>query len=247
MRVLIILRSLLSVLVLFPVWTTTLSLIAIVQTLLWNNRPFGDLLTGHWGRFSCWLFGVNVVIEGRENIPAGGCLFLFNHRSFFDIFALQGAVPSIRFGAKIELFKIPIFGLSMRRMGALPIARGRLMDVIAVYKKAESRMRAGEKFALSPEGGRNTTDQKLLPFKSGPFIFAISAHAPIVPTVIFGADDVWPKGTLVPQTKKWRSTVVVRFLPAVATESYTIENRSALQEVVYSQMKESIERTPNLK
>ncbi len=246
MRVLIFLRSLFVVLLLFPIWTGFLSAMLIVHSFLLNTRSLSDFVIGQWGRFSCRVFGVRVVVEGLENIPAGGCLFLFNHRSFFDIFALQGVVPNMRFGAKIELFKIPVFGTSMRRMGALPIARGNLMEVIEVYKKAESRMRNGERFALSPEGGRNTTEKKLLPFKAGPFIFAISAHAPIVPTLIFGADEVWPKGTLVPQTKKWGSIVVIRFLPPVPTTSSTIERRGELQEVVFQKMKESLDQSPQL-
>lgn len=246
MRILIFLRSLLSVFIFFPLWTVTLASLTILHSLVWNNRKVSDWIIGHWARSSCWLFGVTVLVEGLENVPAGGCLFLFNHRSFFDIFALQGVIPSLRFGAKIELFKIPIFGLSMRRMGALPIARGKLSEVISVYKAAESRMRAGERFALSPEGGRNTTGQNLLPFKSGPFIFAISAAAPIVPTLVFGAEAVWPKGSLVPATRNWSSKVVVRFLPPVESSKYEMESRASLQKVAFEAMKDSLDQPPNL-
>lgn len=246
MRALIFLRSLISVLFFFPFWTGFLAALTVIHSFVWNNRRVSDRIIGNWARSSCRFFGVTVVVEGIENIPKGGCLFLFNHRSFFDIFALQGVVPSLRFGAKIELFKIPIFGTAMRRMGALPIARGNLNEVIAVYKKAEGRMRAGERFALSPEGGRNTTGQNLLPFKSGPFIFAISASAPIVPTLVFGADDVWAKGSLVPAQKKWRYKIVVRFLPPIDASQFTIENRGAAQEVTFKAMKESLDQPPAL-
>lgn len=233
-----------SAVILFPLWTFSLAALTFIHCVVWGHRKVADWIIGVWGKGSCLLFGTKVVVEGLENVPAGGCLFLFNHRSFVDIFALQGVVPSLRFGAKIELFRIPLFGLAMRRAGALPIARGNLTEVINVYKAAESRMRAGEKFALSPEGGRNTTGEKLLPFKSGPFIFAISAAAPIVPTIVFGADEVWPKGSLVPAQSKWRYTVVVRFLPPIDSSKFTIEQRSAAQEVTFKAMKESLNQPP---
>lgn len=241
MRFLIFLRSFISVMVLFPVWTLVLCSLNIFHNIVWGNRRINDLMIGHWASYACWVFGVKVRAEGLEHIPPGGCLFLFNHRSFFDIFALQSTVPTLRFGAKIELFSIPVFGTSMRKIGALPIARGNLEKVIEVYKKAEPRLRQGERFALSPEGGRNTSSEKLLPFKSGPFVFALSAQAPIVPCVIFGADEVWPKGALIPQTRRWSSTITVRFLPAVDVSSYSIANKGDLQARVFRMMRESLE------
>lgn len=245
MRIFIFLRSLIVVTVIFPFWTVVLCSLNIVHNLLWGNRRINDLMIGHWARFACKVFGVHVVAEGIENVPQSGCLFLFNHRSFFDIFAIQGLVPKIRFGAKIELFKIPIFGLAMKRIGALPIARGKVEEVIRVYKEAEPRLQRGEQFALSPEGGRNTSDQELLPFKSGPFIFAISAGAPVVPVLVFGADQVWPKGTIVPQTQVWSSTITVKFLPPVEAKSFTLDTKADLQAKVYSAMKAGFQESPH--
>lgn len=240
MNLLAFLRSSLVVLLLFPVLTITLACVIIFSVLVGKPEWYA-WVPPFWGKSTCWLFGVELVVEGLENLPAGGCLVLFNHRSFFDIFAIQAAVPDLRFGAKIELFKIPIFGAAMKKAGVLPIARGNVQEVIKVYQEAEPRIRAGQKFGLSPEGGRNTTDNVLLPFKSGPFLFAMGAGAPIVPCVIWGSDDVWPKGALVPQTKVLKSKIRLKFLPAYSVKGTQLSDKTEIQKQVYSVMRSELE------
>lgn len=238
--ILAFLRSLISVLFLFPFWTVGLSFLALVQMWTWNNSRVNHWFVETWTRGVCWMFGVRPVAIGAENIPAGTCLFLFNHASFFDIFSLNTLVPDMRFGAKIELFSIPVFGPTIRKIGVLPIARGNVESVLKVYKAAEARAAAGDRFALSPEGGRNTSGEKLLRFKSGPFLFAVSAQTPIVPVVIKGAKEVWPKGSLVPQTQCWTSIVEVHFLPAISVRGLGPEAKTDLQEKTHRAMMEKM-------
>lgn len=228
-------RSLLASLLL-PVHTVFCSLLMIVATLLLHNRRLEDEIVYFWTRIICWMFGVKVVVQGTENIPAGGFIYVFNHSSFFDIFAMAAYLGSFRFGAKIELFKIPVFGWAMRRAGILPIARDRREEVFKVYKEAERRIKAGERFALSPEGTRQSTDQVLAPFKAGPFVFAINAHAPLVPVVVKGAADVMPKGHFIPNWGRWTSTITLHVLPAVDSAPFTTEDRPKFQEAVRRRM-----------
>lgn len=219
---------------LFAIWTGICSVSMLVFGVL-NNRKIEDAIVVAWTKGTCILFGVKVVIEGRENMPARGCIYLFNHTSFFDIFAMNGYLNSFRFGAKIELFKIPVFGAGMRRAGILPIARESREEVFRVYKAAEQRIRNGERFALAPEGTRQNSE-KLGKFKAGPFVFAINAHAPLVPIVVKGASKVWPKGAIFPNMGKWNRTIKLIILPQVETEGMTVEQRPILQEKVYSMM-----------
>ncbi|MBO9668373.1 MAG: 1-acyl-sn-glycerol-3-phosphate acyltransferase, partial [Bdellovibrio sp.] len=146
-------RSLLAV-ILLPIFTAFVSALMIIANLTVNNRWFEDQIVYFWTKNVCRMFGVKVVVKGLETLPPGGFIFVFNHTSFFDIFAMAGWLGSFRFGAKIELFKIPIFGAGMRRAGILPIARERREEVFKVYKAAESRIAKGERFALAPEGTR---------------------------------------------------------------------------------------------
>lgn len=192
-----------------------------------------------WGRGSCFVFGVRVKVHGAENIPTKqGCLFLFNHSSLFDVFAIQGYVKrGLRFGAKIELFKIPMFGTIMRRTGILPIDRGNRAAVLKVYESARQKIALGDSFALAPEGTRNT-QEKLAPFKSGPFILAIEAGAPIVPVVVKGAASILPKRAFLPNATQWTCLIDLYVLPPIVVDSFRLDQRQELQALVRSKMLE---------
>lgn len=227
-------RSILALLYM-PIHTMLCSFAMIVVNLTMDNRPLEDKIVIYWTKNACRMFGVNVKVIGAENQPEGGCLYVFNHTSFFDIFAMNGYLKSFRFGAKIELFKIPVFGFAMRRAGILPIARERREEVFKVYREAEARIAAGEKFALAPEGTRQHSE-RLGSFKSGPFVFAINAKAPIVPVVIKGAAAILPKGHIIPNWGTWSRTVTLHVLPAISPMSYTVDTRPQLQEKVRKTM-----------
>ncbi len=188
--------------------------------------------------------GVRMNVKGWENIPKNrGFLLLFNHTSFFDIFIIHNLLPQLRFGAKIELFKIPMFGRAMRMVGVLPIARNNPEEVYKVYREAEPKMKAGQIYALAPEGTRQDGGA-IGPFKAGPFIFAINTQAPIVPCVLRGAHHILPKHHVLPNWGCWQRTVEVEFLPLVETSQYNLENRVELQNLIHEKMQQAyLDRT----
>lgn len=228
------LRSVL-VLGLFPLAILVLAPLIIGAHYIFRSKKLEDALVSFWGRLSCRMAGVRVEVRGQENIPAGGCLFLFNHTSFFDVFAIVGYIPGIRFGAKAELFKIPLFAQAMRAAGTLPIARDNRDEVYKVYEEARARFARGDRFALSPEGGR-FYGPALSPFKAGPFLFAMSAGVPVVPVVLEGAYEALPKGEFLFNRRRLRHTIVIHILAPVSTADYTPETRKELQAVVYERM-----------
>lgn len=227
-------RSLVMALI-YPAFLVFASCLSLVMNALLNNRRVDDAILAWWGSWSCRMFGVHIRVEGLENIPAGGFLYVFNHTSFFDIFAMVAVLPNVRFGAKIELFKIPAFGPAMRRLGVLPIDRGNKEQVFEIYRDAQDRMKNGERFALAPEGTRQT-EEKLGSFKAGPFVFAINTGAPIVPIVIRHASEILPKHHVLPNWGTWRREIIVRVLPPVDSTPYTISQRPLLQEKVRNAM-----------
>ena len=234
MKLIWFLRSALMTLFI-PVWVLILGPSAMLFKLLFNNRNTDSFFINIWGRVTCWTFGIDVKVEGRENIPDSGCLFLFNHSSFFDVFALCVALPEVRFGAKAELFKIPVFAQTMRMMGTLPIARNNREEVYKIYEEAKVRFANKEKFALSPEGGR-FYGPHLSPFKAGPFIFAMSAQAPLVPVVITGAYECLPKHAIFTNKERKNRTIHLQILKPVSTVDFDKNGRQLLQYTVYSKM-----------
>jgi 1-acyl-sn-glycerol-3-phosphate acyltransferase len=234
MRLVASLRSIIMAL-LYPPVLVLCSIMVVTVNFLFNNKKWDDRVVQLWGQISCWMFGVKIKINGSENIPVGGCVYLFNHTSFFDVFAMQAALNGFRFGAKIELFKIPVFGFAMRRLGALPIARQNRDEVFKVYEAAQVRIHNGEKFALAPEGTRQE-EEKLGAFKAGPFVFAINAKAPLVPVVIRGAAAILPKGHWIPNGDVWTREIQIDVLAPVETENFNIKDRPVLQEIVRKEM-----------
>lgn len=234
MRLIASLRSLLMTLA-YPFVLIFFSVLVMTVNLLFNNKKWDDRVVQLWGQVSCWMFGVRVKVNGMNHIPAGGCVFLFNHTSFFDVFAMQAALNGFRFGAKIELFKIPVFGTAMRRLGALPIARQKRDEVFRVYEAAQERIHRGERFALAPEGTRQD-EERLGAFKAGPFVFAINAKAPLVPVVIRGAARILPKGYWIPNHDVWSREITIDVLEPVSTDGYNIKDRPILQEKVRQEM-----------
>lgn len=220
----------------FLVFTVFWCALAVIVALLPHPHSWETWIMGTWGRVALKIWGVKLQVKGLENIPKNSCLFIFNHTSFFDIFAMEAAYRYFRFGAKIELFQIPLFGAAMRRFGILPIARAKRERVFKVYEEAQSRAQQGEKFALAPEGKRND-EEVLLPFKSGPFIFAINARIPMVPVVIKGAHAVMTKKQILPNWDRWSRVITVEYLPAISTDGFTMENRTELQNKAFEIMK----------
>lgn len=219
----------------FIVVTLTVSILSIINNLTVGRRFVDNAIIKFWGKSTCALFNIKIKLHHPENIPAGGAVFLFNHSSFMDIFALASVIPGIRFGAKIELFKIPIFGYAIRRAGTLPIDRQSREEVFKVYEEARERIKNNERFILAPEGTR-FYGENLSPFKSGPFIFAITSGAVISPIVMKGVHEVLPKNGILTNKNQWQSQIDVYVLPPVSTMGYSVEARQELQKIVYEKM-----------
>jgi 1-acyl-sn-glycerol-3-phosphate acyltransferase len=181
-------------------------------------------------RFGLKLIAVRVRIEGRENIPAGVCIFAANHISTIDPLAFIPAIPR-RVGilVKQELFRIPFLGPAMRLADFVAVDRADREAAVGSIDVAVELLKRGTSFAVYPEGTRSP-DGRLRPFKKGTFLMAIQASVPIVPVSIGGAQRIMPKGD-----RRIRSgEVLVRFGPPVNAAEYSLEARADLLDRVHS-------------
>lgn len=219
--------------------TFVVSIIVLFLAGVVRNRRIVDIgIVWLWSMPMIILSGTRVEVRGKENAGDDplGFLILFNHSSLMDIPVLYAYFPrSFRFGAKIELFKIPFFGKAMELCGVLPIDRGNRNKVMQVYENAIARVKNGEAFALAPEGTRQK-QATLGKFKRGPFEFAINAQMDIVPVVVAGAYDVLPKDGFLINIGRWRRKIIVQILPRVPTRGISIEQVEGLVDKVRSQM-----------
>jgi 1-acyl-sn-glycerol-3-phosphate acyltransferase len=235
LKIIFILRSVLASVV-FVGYTIFTSIIVIILS-FFKNRKWADKAIYAWACVSTFVYGVRVFFSGQHNIPKEGCLFVFNHSSHFDIICIYDQLrKSSRFGAKIELYKIPIFGQALKASDVLPIARGEKQKVFQLYEDSIPRVHAGESFILACEGTRQPTPGVGERFKAGPFIFAIQGQFPLVPIVIKGAAECMPKHEILPCKNQWRYNVLVQVLPAISTKGLTLDDRQRLQDDVRNLM-----------
>ena len=129
---------------------------------------------------------------GLNNVPKSGAVVLAsNHQSYLDPPLLACPLDrQVTFMARASLFRSRLFGGLIRTLNAFPVERGKA-DREAV-RAAVRRLEDGWCLLLFPEGTRTRTGE-IGPLKSGVLSIADRAKAPIVPTVIAGAFEAWPR------------------------------------------------------
>jgi len=216
----------LLVLTFIPVLTLTISLLGIIAISIFKRPPrVGHQLACFWGRAIARLSGVSVEVTGAEQLDRNRpFIFAANHQSQFDIFLLQGYLGlDFRWLAKKELFRIPIWGRSMRMTGYIPVDRSHGRAAMQSLEEAAARIAAGTSVIIFPEGTRSI-DGRLQPFKSGTMLLAIKSKVPLVPVAIIGTHNILPKGKLLATPGK----VTIKIGAPIDTGNYTSRDKNEL-------------------
>ncbi len=175
-------------------------------------------------RFALVICGIQVRVEGRQNIPPSVCIFVANHTSNADPPVVVGSIPRrVALLAKKEVFRVPILGTALKLAGFVPVDRANRESAIASVDEALENLKGGVSYLIFPEGTRST-DGRLRPFKKGSFVMAIRAQVPMVPVSVIGAHKVMRKG----ESAIYPGEVIVKFHPPVQVNSYTVEHRDEL-------------------
>jgi 1-acyl-sn-glycerol-3-phosphate acyltransferase len=181
--------------------------------------------------------GVKVVLHGEENITRGGGVYICNHVSWFDVFAIASKLPRCTFVAKHELRGIPIFGWGAESAGVVFLDRENRKAAFESYKIAATGVQGGRRIVVFPEGTRGY-DYHLRTFKKGPFVLAIGSEEPLIPTVIYGAREVMGKETF----KVKSGTVHIHFLEPIDTRGKTYDDRTAIMAETHRRMADFMEK-----
>ncbi|MDF2501091.1 MAG: 1-acyl-sn-glycerol-3-phosphate acyltransferase [Anaerosporomusa subterranea] len=173
--------------------------------------------------------GFAIKVSGVENIPkTGGAVIASNHISLLDPPVLGVALPRrVHFMAKKELFANPVFAWVIEKLNAFPVQRG-TADRVAI-RKALSLLEQQELLGIFPEGTRSKTGALGNP-EPGVALIAAKAGAPIVPTAIFGTNQVGKCGFRLPR-------FAVAFGPPIYPEPGKTD-RDSLEILSQSMMKE---------
>jgi 1-acyl-sn-glycerol-3-phosphate acyltransferase len=220
--------------------TIILGLLAILASFFSKNGNTVHMIAQLWGRSILWVSGIRTVTNGFDrSLRNRSCIYMSNHQSNFDIPVLFSALPvQFRWLAKAELFRIPIFGLSMRGAGYISIDRSNRKSAFHSLAKAAAAIRNGTSVMIFPEGTRSM-DGMLLPYKKGGFVMAVDAGVPIVPIVISGTHAIMPKGRMLIR-RRW---VQVNIGHPIETSSFSRKTKDDLMAKVRSAMLEMISAT----
>jgi 1-acyl-sn-glycerol-3-phosphate acyltransferase len=128
-------------------------------------------------------------VTGSENIPwEGGFVLASNHASYFDPPFVGGLLKRpVHYMAKRELFRIGLFGAILRRVHAIPTARGEV-DRATLRRFAEV-VQSGGVLLVFPEGTRPKTGE-FLRARAGVGLIAHKVGAPIIPVYLHGTNDL---------------------------------------------------------
>lgn len=191
-----------------------------------------------WAKVGLRLAGVRLQVSGQEHLhPDAPVIYMSNHGSNFDILALFAGLPGqFRWLAKEELFRIPLFGLAMRRIGYIPLDRSDRRKALHSMTEAAKRIRAGASVVIFPEGTRSA-DGILQPFKKGGFLIALKAGVPVQPVAISGSFAIMPKTS----RRIHGGLIEVRILPAIATAELASADIETLRVTVQERIAASLE------
>ena len=181
----------------FIVNSVFFGILAVVISLVINQK-LGSFIGGvSWARVNSFLTPISVKVTGKEKInKRQSYVIVANHQSAYDIFVLYGYLGiDFKWVMKKEIRKIPGVGFGSNAVGHIFIDRSNSKAAIETIAAAKSRIKDGTSVVIFPEGTRSK-DGQLLAFKKGAFRFAFDLDLPVLPLTINGTDKIMPTGGL---------------------------------------------------
>jgi long-chain acyl-CoA synthetase len=141
-------------------------------------------------------------VTGRENIPRSGkCILCVNHGSYLDAFIVEAAMPvSLRKGVFFvgfrAYFEQPLIRNIIKYIRVIPIDPG--MHFVEAMQASAYVLKNDKIVCIFPEGQR-TIDGNIKEFKKGVGILAKELNVPLIPVLITGSYESWPRTSSLPR------------------------------------------------
>jgi 1-acyl-sn-glycerol-3-phosphate acyltransferase len=171
-----------------------------------------------WALFYIWLNPFwKIDFQGKENIKKNQpYIIVSNHQSSFDIVLLYRLWMHFKWVAKREIFRIPVIGWNLWLNKHIAIDRTSIKGARRMIIQAQENLEMGNSVLIFPEGTRSL-DGAIKRFKEGAFVLAKKTNYPILPVIIDGSMEVFPKkGYILKGSQKFK----MRILPEITPESY---------------------------
>lgn len=179
---------------------------------------------------------IRTTILGKEHFKQGeNFIIACNHNSLVDILLSSPGIPGAnKTIAKIELSRIPLFGLIYKR-GSILIDRKSDASKKESYVKMKEVLAAGMHMCIYPEGTRNNTNKPLKPFHDGAFRLAFDTGKSIIPAIIKGSKEILPHNKTF---YFWPGKMELKFLAPVSPSGFV--DYTAMKEHVFEVMKNEL-------
>jgi 1-acyl-sn-glycerol-3-phosphate acyltransferase len=201
-----------------------------------NHPATGMRLYYRFCRFLCQCATMLVLkarVFGLHNVPGeGGVLLVCNHQSFMDPVLATMALPREgNYMARDSLFANRWFGRLIESLNAFPVRRN-TADLAAI-KEALRRLKQGRVVVVFPEGTR-TEDGTIGPMLPGLAAIARKAEVPVVPTLIDGVFQAWPRDRKLPSA----GDVIVEYGRPILPAEYADLSPDQLIELIRTRLLE---------
>jgi 1-acyl-sn-glycerol-3-phosphate acyltransferase len=229
-----------SIVILWTILVTAfMAVMIILFSFITSNANTAHKIATIWARCILAFSNIKITIRGLSNLNPGRSYILMpNHTSNLDIPVLQAYLPvQFRWLAKVELFKIPIFGHAMKRAGYISIDRSNRKSAIESLNKVAEIIKNGVSVIIFPEGTRSRS-YEIQPFKKGGFVLAVDSGVPILPVIIHGTGRIMPKN----QISIKPGNVTLEILKPIESSNYTRKTKNDLMNKVRHVILESFEK-----
>lgn len=177
---------------------------------------------------------IRLEISGLENVPKNGCFLLVsNHQSYLDP-VLCGAVLNrqLYYVARDTLFVNKYFRMLMFSLNAIALRRGE--SDLAALKVIIEKLKSGAGVAIFAEGTR-TRDGKIIDFQPGIGLLCKRGGAPILPVVLDGAFECWPRYK---RMFSFGSKIVIRYGKSIAAKEARKMDRRKLAKYLADRLRQ---------
>ncbi|MDG1430708.1 MAG: lysophospholipid acyltransferase family protein [Paracoccaceae bacterium] len=180
----------------------------------------------NWVRWSAsWMVGLKSEIRGK--VPSGEVLLAPKHQSFFDIIIIASAIPEPKFIMKASLVYAPVLGQFGKRIGCVPVDRGRKAEAVQQMVEGVTREDAPKgQLIIYPQGTRVAPGVKR-PFKIGIYILQQKTGQKVIPAAT-NVGVFWPRVGIYRKP----GLAVVEFLEPVKPDLGRVEFMSAIETAV---------------
>jgi 1-acyl-sn-glycerol-3-phosphate acyltransferase len=156
------------------------------------------------------VLGIRYEIRGLENRPAGPAIYASKHQSAWDVIIFNLIIPDCAYVLKRELYRIPLWGWYVWRVGSVGIDRaGGARALKSMVAQAASMLEQERSIIVFPQGTRTPVGESR-PYLPGTAALYKGTGYPVVP-VALNSGQFWPRRRF----QKNPGLITIEFLPPI--------------------------------